>query len=138
MVLTFRDTKTITKMKIKLILTAIAIAIASFSFAQTDQAVSVEDQVKQQATELTEQMTSYLDLSESQAQRMMGLNMSMFKSKAAMESMNLTDAEKAEKIKAYEERNNETVKQVLSEEQYEKFKAKYIDVKKNKVEKSKK
>jgi hypothetical protein len=125
-------------MKIKLILTAFAFAIASFSFAQTDKAVSMEEQVKQQATELTEQMTTYLDLSESQAQRMMGLNMSMFKSKAAMESMNLSDAEKAEKIKAYEQRNNETVKQVLSEEQYAKFQAKYSDVKMKKAEKSKK
>lgn len=125
-------------MKIKLILTAFAFAIATFSFSQSDKAVSMEDQVKQQATELTEQMTTYLDLSESQAQRMMGLNMNMFKSKAAMESMNLSDTEKAEKIKAYEERNNATVKQVLSEEQYEKFRAKYSDVKMNKVEKTKK
>ncbi|MCZ4408826.1 hypothetical protein O3Q51_08410 [Cryomorphaceae bacterium 1068] len=125
-------------MKIKLILTAFAFAIASFSFAQTDKAVSMEDKVKQQATELTEQMTTYLDLNESQAQRMLGMNMSMFKSKAAMESMDLSDAEKAEKIKAYEERNNETVKQVLTEEQYEKFKAKYTQTKMNKAEKSKK
>jgi hypothetical protein len=125
-------------MKIKLILTAFAFAIASFSFAQTDQAVSVDNQIKQKATELTEQMTSYLDLSESQEQRMLGLNMSMLKSKAQMESMNLTDAEMAEKVKAYEDRNNETVKQVLSEEQYAKFKGKYIDVKMNKVEKAKK
>jgi len=124
-------------MKIKLILTALAFTVASFSFAQSDKAMSTE-QIKQQAMELTEQMTADLDLTETQVERMKGLNMSMMKKKAELQNMDLTNEQMTEKMKEYEERNNATVKQVLSEEQYDKFREKYADVKMTKKEKSKK
>lgn len=123
-------------MKIKLILTAFAFAIASFSFAQTDQAMSADDQIKQQATELTEKMTSYLELDENQVKRMEGMNLSLMKKKAELESMDLPESEMAEKFMAFEEKHNATIQQVLSEEQYKKFQAEYSDVKKMKKEKS--
>jgi len=124
-------------MKIKLLLTALAFAVASFSFAQSDKAVS-SDEIKQEALELTEEMASYLDLSETQIERMKGLNMSTMKKKAELKSMDLSDSEMAKKLEAYEERHKSTVKQVLSEEQYAKFEEKYSDVKVMKKEKAKK
>lgn len=125
-------------MKIKLILTAFAFAVASFTFAQTDKAMSSEDQLKQQAMELTENMTSYLDLNDNQIERMKGLNMMFMKKKEELKAMKMSDSEMAEKVKAFEERHNATVKQILSEEQYKKFQAKYSEVKMEKMEKSKK
>jgi hypothetical protein len=125
-------------MKIKLILTAFAFAIASFSFAQTDQAMSADDQIKQQATELTEEMTSYLELDENQVKRMEGLNLSLMKKKAELKGMDLPENEMAEKVSAFEARHNSTVKQVLSEEQYKKFQTKYASVKMTKKDEVKK
>jgi hypothetical protein len=125
-------------MKIRLFLTAIALSAATFSFAQTDNTVNKSDQVRTEAMELTEEMTTYLDLNEAQVERMKGLNMGLMKKKAELQSMELTDAEKANKINEFEERHNATVKQVLSDEQYEKFKKKYGEIKMDKMEKSKK
>ncbi|MFT4770593.1 MAG: hypothetical protein ACI9CP_001165 [Cryomorphaceae bacterium] len=125
-------------MKIKLILTAFAFAIASFSFAQTDQAMSADDQIKKQSTQLTEQMTSFLDLDENQVKRMEGLNLSLMKKKAELKGMDLSESEMAEKVSAFEARHNATIQQVLSEEQYKKFQAKYADVKMTKKDKVKK
>jgi len=124
-------------MKIKLFLTAIALTAASFTFAQSDMTVDKSEKIKQDAMELTEDMTTFLDLSETQVERMKGLNMNLMKQKAALQSMELTKAEKAKKIKEFEERHKATVKQVLSEEQYAKFKKKYSEIKKDKMEKQK-
>lgn len=125
-------------MKIKLILTAFAFAIASFSFAQTDKAAATSDDLKAQAMELTEEMTPYLELDDNQVERMKGLNMSLMKNKEDLKAMKLSDSEMAEKISAFEERYNSTVKQVLNEEQYKKFETKYSEVKVMKKEKAKK
>ncbi len=132
------DTTNQKNMKIKLILTAFAFAIASFSFAQTDQAMSADDQIKKQSTQLTEQMTSFLDLDENQVKRMEGLNLSLMKKKAELKGMDLSESEMAEKVSAFEARHNATIQQVLSEEQYKKFQAKYADVKMTKKDKVKK
>jgi len=117
-------------MKIKGILTVFAFAIASISFAQSNKAMSVDNQIKKDATELTEEMTAYLDLSETQVQRMKSLNMMLMKRKVELNGMDLSDAERAEKLEEIENRNNNTIKQVLSEEQFAKFQKKYSEVEK--------
>jgi len=125
-------------MKIKLILTVFAFAIASFSFGQSDKAQSANKDLKAQALKLTEQMTSYLELDENQVERMKGLNMSLMKRKEDLKEMNVSEDEMAEKMAAFEERHNATVKQVLNEEQYKKFEAKYGNMEEMKKQKAKK
>jgi len=125
-------------MKIKLILTVFAFAIASFSFGQSDKAQSANKDLKAQALKLTEQMTSYLELDDNQVERMKGLNMSLMKRKEDLKEMNVSEDEMAEKMAAFEERHNATVKQVLNEEQYKKFEAKYGNMEEMKKQKAKK
>jgi len=124
-------------MKIKLFLAAIAISFSTISFGQSKTAMSA-DELKQKAMDLTEEMTTYLNLSETQVERVKGLNYSLLKKKdefMAQEGMSAED--RATKLKAFEERHTATVKQVLDEEQFKKFQAKYADKKMMKVEKVK-
>lgn len=124
-------------MKIKSILTVFAIAIATLSFSQTKEAMPSDEVLKQEATQLTEDMTSYLNLTDAQVKRMESLNYTAVQKRAELKSMGLTDQEMNEKINAFEERQKSTVKQVLDDAQFEKFEAKYSSTKGTKKEKSK-
>lgn len=112
-------------MKIRLLLSASALFFASIVFGQTENVALTAEDIQQQAMEMTEEMTSYLDLSETQVERVKGMNMGYLKQKAALYQSNVTAADIEEKMKAIDKRQMDIAKQVLDEEQFSKFQAKY-------------
>ncbi|MEM9050478.1 MAG: hypothetical protein AAGC47_00365 [Bacteroidota bacterium] len=123
-------------MKIRLFLSAIALCVATISFGQSE--MSSDTELKQKAMDLTEEMTTYLDLSDTQVERFKVLNYSFMKKKEEFVAADMSDKDRAAKIKAYEERHTATVKQILDQEQFEKFQSKYSEVKMEKANQVKK
>jgi len=112
-------------MKFRLLLSASALFFASIVFGQTDNVAVTAEEIQQQAMEMTEEMTSYLDLSETQVERFKGMNMGYLKQKAALYTSNVTAEEIEEKMKAIDKRQMDIAKQVLSEEQFTRYQATY-------------
>lgn len=100
--------------------------------------MSSDTELKQKAMDLTEEMTTYLDLSDTQVERFKVLNYSFMKKKEEFVAADMSDKDRAAKIKAYEERHTATVKQILDQEQFEKFQSKYSEVKMEKANQVKK
>lgn len=124
-------------MKIRLLLFAIAVSVSSISFGQTRTSDSDND-LKEKAMELTEEMTSYLNLSDSQVERLKVLNYSFMQKKEEFVKANISPEDRAAKVKAFEERHTATIKQILDNEQFEKFQTKYSNMKLEKVNQVKK
>ena len=111
-------------MKFRLFLSAIAISLASFSFGQDDMNSS-DAELEQKAMELTEEMPTYLELSDTQVERFKVLNLNFMKKKEALMAAEMSDEVRMEKVAKFEERHIATLKQILNEEQFEKFNSKY-------------
>jgi hypothetical protein len=112
-------------MKFRLLLSASALFFASIVFGQTDNVAVTAEDIQQQALEMTEEMTSYLDLSETQVERFRGMNMMYLKQKAALYMSNVTAEDLEEKMKSIDKNQMDIAEQVLSEEQFTLYQSKY-------------
>jgi tRNA U34 5-carboxymethylaminomethyl modifying enzyme MnmG/GidA len=123
-------------MKVKVLLAALALVFSAVSFGQDAKKMPSDEQLKAQAMELTEKMTEYLDLNETQVERMKGLNMSLVKKKAEFMAMDASMDEKKEKFENFKKNHVDKLREVLTEDQFEKFKEKFqqtIELKKSKM-----
>ncbi len=99
-----------------------------FVFALNGQDTKMSSDISDKAAKVTEQMATDLNLTDIQVERVKGLNMSLFKNKDEIVNSGMPVDQQQEKFNYFVERHEQTLKQVLSEEQYEKFKSKYSDM----------
>jgi len=99
---------------IKIILASLLISASSF--AQT--AKSPE----QRATEQTEKMKSELGLTVDQAARVKEVNLGIVNKNDGVRNSTMTEAQKQESIKYNEEARDNMMKEILTSEQFEKYK----------------
>lgn len=123
--ITFNQIKIVAIMRIKMALSALALV---FVFALNGQDTKMSSDISDKAAKVTEQMATDLNLTDIQVERVKGLNMSLFKNKDEIVNSGMPVDQQQEKFNYFVERHEQTLKQVLSEEQYEKFKSKYSDM----------
>lgn len=112
-------------MKFKLLLASLALVFSAVTFGQDATKMRSEEDLKAEAMKLTENMTKYLELDENQTARMKGLNMTFVQKKAEFAAMDAPGEEKMKMFEDFKTKHVGTIKQVLTEEQFEKFLGKY-------------